>query len=106
MRSTQAAQAFGRDDADVVVLYRSATMTVSDPAYRQAVTAALDHLPRAAVATVTTYWSSGSSRLVSADRHATYAALQLTGGRRRRPAQDLRGDPGRALPAPASPPPG
>jgi RND superfamily putative drug exporter len=75
----QAAQAFGRNDADVVVLYRSATMTVSDPAYRQAVTAALDHLPRADVARVTTYWSGGSSRLVSADRHATYAALLLTG---------------------------
>jgi uncharacterized membrane protein YdfJ with MMPL/SSD domain len=75
----QAAQAFGRNDADVVVLYRSAAMTVSDPAYRQAVTAALDHLPRADVAKVTTYWSGGSSRLVSADRHATYAALQLTG---------------------------
>jgi uncharacterized membrane protein YdfJ with MMPL/SSD domain len=75
----QAAQAFGRNDADVVVLYRSATMTVGDPAYRQAVTAALDHLPRADVAKVTTYWSGGSSRLVSADRHATYAALQLTG---------------------------
>ncbi|HEY2277767.1 MAG TPA: MMPL family transporter, partial [Streptosporangiaceae bacterium] len=75
----QAAQAFGRNDADVVVLYRSATMTVSDPAYRRAVTAALDHLPRADVAAVTTYWSGGSSRLVSADRHATYAALLLTG---------------------------
>jgi trehalose monomycolate/heme transporter len=75
----QAAQEFGRNDADVVVLYRSATMTVADPAYRQAVTAALDRLPRADVAKVTTYWSGGSSRLVSADRHATYAALQLTG---------------------------
>jgi len=77
--AAQAAQAFGRNDADVVVLYRSATMTVADPAYQQAVTAALANLPRADVAKVTTYWSGGSSRLVSADRHATYAALQLTG---------------------------
>jgi trehalose monomycolate/heme transporter len=75
----QAAQAFGRNDADVVVLYRSATMTVADPAYRQAVTAALAKLPRADVARVTTYWSGGPARLVSTDRHATYAALQLTG---------------------------
>ena len=37
----QASQVFGRNDADVVVLYRSATRTVGDPAYRQAVTAAL-----------------------------------------------------------------
>ena len=75
----QASQAFGRNDADVVVLYRSATRTVGDPAYRQAVTAALDGLPRADVTRVSTYWSTGSPRLVSADRHATYAVLQLTG---------------------------
>ena len=52
--ANQAEQVFGRNDADVVVLYRSATMTVSDPAYRQAVTAALSSLPRADVAKVTT----------------------------------------------------
>jgi trehalose monomycolate/heme transporter len=61
------------------VLYRSATMTVGDPAYRRAVTAALNGLPRPDVARVSTYWSTGSSRLVSTDRHATYAVLQLTG---------------------------
>jgi len=72
-------QVFGRNDADVVVLYRSATMTVSDPAYRQAVTSALGGLPRADVAKVTTYWSTGSPSLVSTDRHSTYAVLQLTG---------------------------
>jgi len=75
----QASQVFGRNDADVVVLYRSATRTVGDPAYRQAVTAALNRLPQAEVARVSTYWSTGSPRLVSADRHATYAVLQLTG---------------------------
>ena len=62
-----------------MVLYRSATMTVADPAYRQAVTAALGSLPHADVARVTTYWSSGSPSLVSTDRHSTYAVLQLTG---------------------------
>ena len=74
-----ATQVFGRNDADVVVLYHSAAMTVSDPAYRQAVTTALSRLPGADVAKVTTYWSSGSPSLVSADRHSTYAVLQLTG---------------------------
>jgi trehalose monomycolate/heme transporter len=77
--ANQAEQVFGRNDADVVVLYRSAAMTVSDPAYRQAVTAALGRLPRADVARVTTFWSTGSPTLVSTDRHATYAVLQLTG---------------------------
>jgi trehalose monomycolate/heme transporter len=74
-----AAQVFGRNDADVVVLYHSAAMTVSDPAYRQAVTTALSRLPGSDVAKVTTYWSSGSPGLVSTDRHSTYAVLQLTG---------------------------
>jgi RND superfamily putative drug exporter len=61
------------------VLYRSATRTVSDPAYRRAVTTALGGLTRADVARVTTYWSGGSPALVSTDRHSTYAVLQLTG---------------------------
>jgi trehalose monomycolate/heme transporter len=74
-----ATSVFGRRDADVVVLYRSATMTVADPAYRQAVTSALAALPRADVARVTTYWSSGQQTMVSADRHSTYATLLLTG---------------------------
>ena len=77
--ANQAARVFGRNDADVVVLYSSASMTVSDPAYRQAVTAALSGLPRADVTGVTTYWSTGSPSRLSADRHATYAVLQLTG---------------------------
>src|SRR5215470_128829 len=72
-------QVFGRNEADVVVLYRSSTRTVSDPSYRRAVTTALGALPRADVARVTTYWSGGSPALVSTDRHATYAVLQLTG---------------------------
>ena len=77
--ANQAASVFGRNDADVIVLYRSASMTVSDPGYRQAVTAALSGLPRADIARVTTYWSTGSPSLVSTDRHSTYAVLQLTG---------------------------
>jgi trehalose monomycolate/heme transporter len=72
-------QAFGRNDADVVVLYHSAALSVSDPRYREAVTTALSGLPRADVARVTTFWSSGSPSLVSTDRHSTYAVLELTG---------------------------
>ncbi len=75
----QASQVFGRDEGDVVVLYRSATRTVGDPAYRHVVTVALSGLARADVARVSTYWSTGAPRLVSTDRHATYAVLQLTG---------------------------
>jgi trehalose monomycolate/heme transporter len=77
--SNLAASAFGRDDADVVVLYRSPTMTVADPAYRAAVTRSLAELPHGRVAAEQTYWSTGSARFVSANRHETYAVLQLAG---------------------------
>jgi trehalose monomycolate/heme transporter len=77
--SNLAASAFGRNDADVVVLYRSPTMTVSDPAYRAAVTRSLAALPHDRVAAAQTYWSTGSAGFVSANRHETYAVLQLAG---------------------------
>ncbi|HEX6452480.1 MAG TPA: MMPL family transporter [Trebonia sp.] len=74
-----AASVFGRNEADVVVLYRSADMTVADPAYRREVASALASLPAADVAKSATYWSTGRPAMVSADRHATYAVLQLSG---------------------------
>ncbi len=77
--SNLAARALGRNDADVVVLYRSRTMTVSDPAYRAAVTRTLAALPRGRVTAASTYWSAGSAGFVSANRHETYAVLQLAG---------------------------
>jgi trehalose monomycolate/heme transporter len=76
----RAASLFGRDTADVVVLFRSDASTVADPAYRQAVTAYLARLPASQVTGSVTYWTSGQRSLVSTDQHATYAALQLAGG--------------------------
>jgi RND superfamily putative drug exporter len=75
-----AASLFGRDGADVVVLFRSAAHTVSDPVYRQAVTSYLAGLPAGQVTGAVTYWTSGQPDLVSADGHSTYAALRLAGG--------------------------
>jgi RND superfamily putative drug exporter len=74
-----AAKAFGRDTADVVVLYRSATLTVADPAYRQAVTGALAALPRDKVLSAVTYWTAHSPQLAGAGGHETYAVLRLAG---------------------------
>jgi trehalose monomycolate/heme transporter len=79
-----AADRLGRDDADVIVLYRSADTTVDNPVYRQAVTSTLAALPRDVVERVTTYWSTGSTQLVSADRRATYAVLRLAGDEEQR----------------------
>jgi uncharacterized membrane protein YdfJ with MMPL/SSD domain len=77
--SNLATATFGRTDADVILLYRSATLTVADPAFRQAVTASLATLPPADITRVTTYWTAAQPYLVSNDRHATYVALQLAG---------------------------
>jgi uncharacterized membrane protein YdfJ with MMPL/SSD domain len=77
--SNLAASAFGRNDADVVVLYRSPTVTVADPAYRAAVARSLAALPHGRVTAAQTYWSTGSARFVSTNRHETYAVLQLAG---------------------------
>ncbi|MFI5958563.1 MMPL family transporter [Cryptosporangium sp. NPDC051539] len=74
----------GRDDADVVVLYRSATATVDDPAFASAVTGTLAKLPGDVVTRSATYWSTKSPGLVSHDKHATYAVLTLAGDEEQR----------------------
>src|SRR5260370_11092649 len=74
-----AAAQLGRDDSDVIVLYRSATQTVDAPGYQRAVTGTLGAVPPGTVDQVTTYWSAHAPALVSTDRHATYAVLRLTG---------------------------
>jgi RND superfamily putative drug exporter len=72
-----AAQALGRNSPDAVVLYRSADRTVDDPAYQSAVADSLAGVPTSMLAQTTTFWSTGSPALVSADRHETYAVLQF-----------------------------
>jgi trehalose monomycolate/heme transporter len=75
-----AAQSFGRDAGDVVLLYTSAHMTVHSAAYQSAVTSSLAKLPRSRVESVVTYWSTGSPQFASSNGRATYAVLELAGG--------------------------
>src|SRR5918993_92685 len=70
---------FGRQDADVAVVYASPDRTVDDPAFRAEVEATLATLPAADVASVTTLWSSGSPALASTDRRETLVLVQLAG---------------------------
>ncbi|MEV0713060.1 MMPL family transporter [Asanoa sp. NPDC050611] len=68
----------GNQDVDVLVLYSSGTAAVDDPAFRDPVTATLAKvraLPE--VASVTSFYDTRSPALVSTDRHATYAMVQL-----------------------------
>ncbi|HET8684470.1 MAG TPA: MMPL family transporter, partial [Micromonosporaceae bacterium] len=69
----------GRDDADVVLLFRSDRWTVDDPAFAQAARRVLDALPDERVEGVTDYWSTRLPVLVSTDRRATFAAVQVAG---------------------------
>ena len=76
-----AARAFGRDAADVVVLYTGNDhLTVRSAAYRTAVTSSLARLPASRVTAVQTYWSTGNPQFVSADGRAGYAVIELAGG--------------------------
>ncbi|MEO3782211.1 MMPL family transporter [Actinocorallia sp. B10E7] len=68
---------FGRSEPDVVVLYSG--RDVDDPAVKDAVTASLAALPKDAVVSTATYWSTGSPQFVSEDRTSTYAVLNLAG---------------------------
>jgi uncharacterized membrane protein YdfJ with MMPL/SSD domain len=77
--ATLAAQTFGRDAGDVVVLYSSETLTARAPAFRSAVSSTLSALPSGEVESSATYWSTGSPRFVSASGHQTYAVLELAG---------------------------
>ncbi|MGO9295707.1 MAG: MMPL family transporter [Streptosporangiaceae bacterium] len=74
-----AQRTFGRDGGDVVVLYRSRTLTVAAPAYRAAVTRTLAALPARQVRGYQTYWNTRSPQFVSASGRETYAVLELSG---------------------------
>ena len=69
----------GRDDADVVVLWSSETLTVDDAAFERAVTSTVAALPTRDVVGAATWWSTGSPAFVSDDRRVTFAALRLAG---------------------------
>jgi uncharacterized membrane protein YdfJ with MMPL/SSD domain len=70
-------QQLGRTSTDVVVLFRNPAATVDDPAYRQTVDSVLAKFPARKAAAVNTYWTTHSPTLVSADKHATFAAVSL-----------------------------
>ena len=65
--------------ADVVAIYRTPTGSVDDPAFRSSVESVLAGLPHDQVVSSATYWQTHSPAMVSTDRHATYAVLELAG---------------------------
>lgn len=79
--ATAIAEQLGRPDPDLLVLWSSGTATVDDPDFRSAVVAELGRL-RAdpEIAAVTSYYETQAPALVSTDRYATYATVELTAG--------------------------
>jgi trehalose monomycolate/heme transporter len=68
----------GVRDVDVIVLYSSATTTVTDPAFRDAVAATLATVRgRPEVADVTSWFDTQAPGLVATDGRATYALVRL-----------------------------
>jgi RND superfamily putative drug exporter len=76
----QAEEALGRQASDVLAIYSSDDLEVTDPEFEAAVTGVLDDLPAEQVVSTTTYWSTGGSpAFVSDDGRSTFVALQLSG---------------------------
>ncbi|MVZ99274.1 MMPL family transporter [Actinomadura sp. LD22] len=73
---------FGSTNPDVLVLYKSDTMTVDDPRYEAAVVTTAARLPKSQVAEIISYWSfdeKDAASFASRDKHETFVALKLKG---------------------------
>jgi RND superfamily putative drug exporter len=70
---------FTSHDADVVAIYSSPTLKVTDPAFRQSVGQVIARLPKGAVQRVTTWYQTPTPALISKDQHSTRVVLALSG---------------------------
>jgi RND superfamily putative drug exporter len=74
------ASRFPKASTDVLLLLRSNTLAVTDPAYTDAATAMLSSLAaRAEVESVSSYYTTRSPAYISRDGHETFALVRLTG---------------------------
>lgn len=71
----------GRDPADLLVLFTANNnLTVDSPEYKNAVESTLAKVQgKDGVGTVTSFYSTGTTQLVSSDKRSTYALVGLTG---------------------------
>jgi trehalose monomycolate/heme transporter len=74
---------FGSTNPDVLLLYRSDTMTVDDPRFMAAVIGTVSRLPQAHVDEFLSYWSfddeSAGKTFASRDRHTTVVSVKIAG---------------------------
>jgi RND superfamily putative drug exporter len=70
---------FASHDADIVIIYSSPSMKVSDPAFQASVTNVIKGLPKGSTQRVTTWYQTPSPTLISNDQHATRVIISLSG---------------------------
>src|SRR5665648_141861 len=70
---------FASHDADIVIIYSSPSMKVSDPAFRESVQNVISGLPKGSTKLVTTWYQTPSPTLISGDQHATRVIISLSG---------------------------
>ena len=70
---------FASHDADIVIIYSSPSMRVSDPAFRESVLKVISGLPQGSARRVTTWYQTPSPTLISGDQHATRVIISLSG---------------------------
>ena len=76
---TQERAAFGNNSIDVIAIFTSPDLTVSDPAFRAEVEDTLAAVPSGDVSAVSTYYRTQDPAMVSHDQHATAVYLSLEG---------------------------
>ena len=70
---------FASHDADIVIIYSSPSMKVSDPAFSESVSNVISGLPKGSTQLVTTWYQTPSPTLISGDQHATRVIISLSG---------------------------
>jgi uncharacterized membrane protein YdfJ with MMPL/SSD domain len=70
---------FTSHDADIVVIYSSGSMKVSDPAFQASVSNVIKALPKGSTQRVTSWYQTPSPTLISKDQHATRVIFALSG---------------------------
>jgi uncharacterized membrane protein YdfJ with MMPL/SSD domain len=72
-------EVFGNKSVDVVAIYRSADLSVSDPAFRAEVDETLARIPDGTTTSVATFWDTKDPSMASTDQHATTVLISLAG---------------------------
>ncbi|MCW2785101.1 MAG: family transporter [Marmoricola sp.] len=72
-------EVFGSKNIDLIVLYRSTTMTAADPAFRADVEKTIAGIPEGTTTAILTPWTTKDPGMISTDKHAVQVLISLAG---------------------------